>query len=81
MCARKASRLIFPGASIVPPLAIAAIIWILSHATAREFLVNGAVFAVGTILYLVQRALRSRKAWRGVTCAISCGGALSPVAI
>ena len=55
----------FPGASIIPPLAIAAIIWILAHATSREFLVNGAVFGVGSILYLVQSAIRGRKPERG----------------
>ena len=55
----------FPGASIIPPLAIAAIIWILAHATSREFLVNGAVLAVGSVLYLAQWAIRSRKAAYG----------------
>jgi hypothetical protein len=55
----------FRGASIVPILAILAIIWILWHATAREFLVNGAVFAVGTILYLVQWAVRRQTGRRG----------------
>jgi len=51
----------FPGASILPILAIIAIIWILSHATQREFLVNGAVFGAGTLLYLGQWAVRGRK--------------------
>lgn len=55
----------FRGASIVPILAILAIIWILWHATAREFLVNGAVFAVGSVLYLVQWAIRREKPSRG----------------
>jgi amino acid transporter len=50
----------FAGASLVPPLAILAIIWILAHATRREFVVNGAVFAVGSALYLVQLAIRRR---------------------
>jgi basic amino acid/polyamine antiporter, APA family len=50
----------FAGASFVPPLAILAIIWILAHATAQEFVVNGAVFAVGSALYLVQSAIRRR---------------------
>jgi basic amino acid/polyamine antiporter, APA family len=55
----------FAGASFVPPLAILAIIWILAHATAREFVVNGAVFAVGSALYLVQLAIRQRTPGKG----------------
>jgi amino acid transporter len=55
----------FAGASLVPPLAILAIIWILAHATMREFLVNGAVFAVGSVLYLVQQAVRRRTSSKG----------------
>ena len=55
----------FPGASIVPIVSIIAIVWILSHATTREFLVNGAVFVVGSVLYLVQWALRRRKSGAG----------------
>ena len=31
----------FPGMKIVPALAILAIVWILAHATVREFLVTG----------------------------------------
>jgi basic amino acid/polyamine antiporter, APA family len=55
----------FAGASFVPPLAILAIIWILAHATMREFVVNGAVFAVGSALYLVQLAIRRRTPGKG----------------
>jgi basic amino acid/polyamine antiporter, APA family len=55
----------FTGASFVPPLAILAIIWILAHATIREFVVNGAVFAVGSALYLVQSAIRGRTSRKG----------------
>jgi basic amino acid/polyamine antiporter, APA family len=55
----------FTGASLVPPLAILAIIWILAHATMREFVVNGAVFAVGSALYLVQLAVRGRSSGKG----------------
>jgi hypothetical protein len=55
----------FPGASIVPILSIIAIIWILSHATAWEFAVNGAVFGVGSVLYLVQSLVRRNKGSAG----------------
>jgi APA family basic amino acid/polyamine antiporter len=55
----------FTGASLVPLLAILAIIWILAHATVREFVVNGAVFAVGSALYLVQLAIRRRTSDKG----------------
>jgi amino acid transporter len=55
----------FPGASIVPILSIIAIIWILSHATAWEFEVNGAVFGVGSVLYLVQSLVRRNKGSAG----------------
>jgi amino acid transporter len=48
----------FAGASFVPLLAILAIIWILAHATVREFVVNGAVLVVGSALYLVQSTIR-----------------------
>jgi basic amino acid/polyamine antiporter, APA family len=50
----------FPGAKIVPILAIIAILWILAHATAREFAVNGIVLVVATILYLLRSRLRLR---------------------
>jgi hypothetical protein len=45
----------FPGMKIVPVLAIIAIIWILSHATAWEFEVNGILLAVSSIFYLARR--------------------------
>jgi len=48
----------FPGMKIVPALAIIAIIWILAHATAWEFEVNGIVLAIATILYFVRAKLR-----------------------
>ena len=50
----------FPGTKIVPALAIVAIIWILTHATMREFAVNGILLAAASIAYfmlkLVQRS-------------------------
>src|SRR5438132_12921806 len=43
----------FPGMKIVPALAIVAIIWILTHATAWEFEVNGIVLAVASVFYFL----------------------------
>jgi hypothetical protein len=50
----------FPGMKIVPALAILAIIWILTHATAREFAVTGIVLAAASILYLIRVELRRK---------------------
>ena len=50
----------FPGMKIIPALAIIAIVWILSHATAWEFEVNGIVLAVASILYLARHSLQKR---------------------
>src|SRR6266478_3299758 len=50
----------FPGMKIVPALAILAIIWILAHATIREFLVTGIVLTLASIMYAVRQALASR---------------------
>jgi len=47
----------FPGMNIVPALAIIAIIWILAHATMREFAVTGVVLAVASIFYLLRVGL------------------------
>jgi APA family basic amino acid/polyamine antiporter len=49
----------FPGMKIVPALAIAAIIWILAHATAWEFQVNGIVLVIASIFYFLRAKLRS----------------------
>ncbi len=51
----------FPGMKIVPALAIVAIIWILAHATAREFVVTGIVLATASILYLIRVELRGNR--------------------
>jgi hypothetical protein len=45
---------------IVPALAIVAILWILAHATVREFLVTGIVLALASILYFVRVQLRQK---------------------
>jgi amino acid transporter len=53
----------FPGMKIVPALAIIAIIWILSHATVREFTVTGIVLALASALYFVRTSIaRSERA-------------------
>src|SRR5438093_647285 len=51
----------FPGMKIVPALAIIAIIWILAHATAREFVVTGIVLALASIVYLIRVQLRGNR--------------------
>ena len=45
----------FPGMKIVPALAIVAILWILAHATGREFLVTGIVLLLASTLYFVRK--------------------------
>jgi APA family basic amino acid/polyamine antiporter len=50
----------FPGMKIVPALAIAAIIWILAHATVREFAVNGILLAIASALYVMRRQFRPK---------------------
>jgi len=50
-----------PGGPIVPVLAVAVIVWLLSSATAREFLVVGAVLAAAAALYVVSGAHRARR--------------------
>ena len=48
----------FPGMNIVPALAIIAIIWILFHATVREFAVNGALLVIASALYFLRAKLQ-----------------------
>ena len=50
----------FPGARIVPLISIVLSIWILAQATSREFQIAGAVFLVGTVLYLIRIAFPMR---------------------
>jgi basic amino acid/polyamine antiporter, APA family len=45
----------FPGANLIPMLAIIVIIWILAHATLKEFAVNAACLAVASGLFVVRR--------------------------
>ena len=50
----------FPGMKIGPALAIIAIIWILSHATVREFAVNGILLALASVVYLIRGQFRQK---------------------
>jgi basic amino acid/polyamine antiporter, APA family len=50
----------FPGMKIVPALAIIAIIWILAHATAREFVFNGATLIAASVWYLIYVQFRRK---------------------
>jgi APA family basic amino acid/polyamine antiporter len=47
----------FPGMNIVPALALIAIVWILAHATAREFTVTAIVLAIASVLYWLRRSV------------------------
>jgi basic amino acid/polyamine antiporter, APA family len=47
----------FPGMKIVPALAILAIVWILTHATVREFVVTGIVLTAASLLFFVRVGL------------------------
>ena len=51
-----------PGARILPFIAIAVIVWMLMHATAKEFAVLAAVVAVGSALYFVRVLVARRRA-------------------
>jgi L-asparagine transporter-like permease len=46
----------FPGAQLVPVLAILVIMWILAHATVKEFMVTGICLAIASLLFLLRRA-------------------------
>jgi amino acid transporter len=51
--------LVFPGMKVVPGLAIAAIVWILAHATMWEFEVNAIVLVIASGLYFLRAKLRA----------------------
>ena len=57
---QRGGSLSFPGMKIVPILAIVAVIWILAHATMREYLVNALVLVVASLLYLARMVLRRK---------------------
>ncbi|MEO8945463.1 MAG: APC family permease [Gemmatimonadaceae bacterium] len=48
-----------PGGALVPVLAVAVIVWILSNATVKEFSVVGAVLVVASVLYYLARGRRA----------------------
>ncbi len=50
----------FPGATVLPFIAIALIIWILAHATRHEFAVLGAVLLAGSAVYGVRLVMPRR---------------------
>jgi amino acid transporter len=50
-----------PGGPIVPVAAVAVILWLLSSATKREFLVVGAVLAAAAVVYVLSGAHRARQ--------------------
>jgi amino acid transporter len=54
--AERAQPFSFRGMNIVPALALIAIIWILVHATAHEFIVTGIVLAIASVIYVARRA-------------------------
>jgi amino acid transporter len=54
---------VVPGARVVPVLASAAIVWILSHATRQEFVITAVVLVVASVLYWL-RHLRRKRALR-----------------
>ena len=45
----------FPGAHIIPVLAIVVTVWILAHATRKEYVVTAVVLAIASILFLFRR--------------------------
>jgi APA family basic amino acid/polyamine antiporter len=50
----------FPGMKIVPAIAILAILWILAHATLREFAINGAVLVVASLLFFARNLVMAK---------------------
>jgi APA family basic amino acid/polyamine antiporter len=50
----------FPGASIVPVLAIAVIVWILAHATLGELEITGSCLVIASVLFLIRETIGKR---------------------
>jgi hypothetical protein len=50
----------FPGATLIPILAIAVIIWILAHATQKEFAFTAACLVAASLLFLVRQFFRAK---------------------
>ncbi|MGI8496657.1 MAG: APC family permease [Gemmatimonadaceae bacterium] len=53
-----------PGAGVIPLLAIVLIVWILSHATLREFSVVGGAVLAGSLVFVATRGRHSRAVGR-----------------
>jgi basic amino acid/polyamine antiporter, APA family len=49
-----------PGGALVPILAVAVIVWLLSSATLREFFIVAAVLGAASLLYVISGAARTR---------------------
>lgn len=49
-----------PGAPIIPVLAIAVIVWILAHATGKEFIVTGICIGACSLLFFLRRLTARR---------------------
>lgn len=49
-----------PGGPVIPILAIAVVVWLMSASTRQEFTALAAMLAIETVLYLVMRGLRQR---------------------
>jgi len=50
----------FPGATLIPILAIAVIIWILAHATRKEFAFTAVCLVAASLLFLVRQFFRAK---------------------
>jgi len=59
---KKGQGFAFPGMKIVPILSIIAAVWILAHATRREFVITGEVLAGASLLYALNVLLKRRAA-------------------
>ncbi len=57
--------LVLPGGMLVQVLSLTGIVWLLSHATRREFLIEAAVLAAATGYFLVRRRFDARPRERG----------------
>ncbi len=49
-----------PGGPIIPVLAIAVVVWLMSSSTKQEFIALGIMLGVETVLYFSMRAVRAR---------------------
>ena len=52
----------FPGAKLIPVLALIVILWILAQATVKEFAVTAACLAIASLLYLIRQFVAAKSA-------------------